>query len=277
MERSWSALEGNHTFEPVLTPGALIVGSTTGLYALASSNGAVRWRWRTDAEVFSPAVDSGVAFATSRAGHVAALDLREGKVLWQRRLEGWLYTPAVVGSRIVTGGQGGILYALDRDTGATVWTRELGQELVYRPVAVDTGVVVTTFAGAAIRVSAEGKIEWRTRDSSPSFSPAVTGDLLLFGGMDGVLRARDRRTGRLRWRVELSGQLRAPAQGRDGEIAVVSADGTFAVIERSHGAVQMRRMLSGVPVSAPFSPEGQRWRVLERRAGIISWTHASGH
>lgn len=275
MGKRWSVLPDIRTFEPLISGNAVIVGSTSGLHVLDSSDGSVRWHWRGSGDVYTPAVDGNVVYVTDRAGQIAAMELVDGDVNWTRQLEGWLYTPALVGGLVITGGRAGIVYALDRNTGETVWTRELDQELVFRPVAVDDGVVVTTFKGSVLRLDQAGRIHWKERDAAPSFSPSVAGDLLVFGGMDGVLRARDSRTGRLRWRVELSGQLAMPARAHDSRVAVVSPDGIFALIDAVDGSVLARVPVPGKPLGAPVrSPQGT-WRVFRRDLGTISWVDAS--
>lgn len=275
MDKRWGALPEVHTFEPLISQDAVILGSTSGLHVLDSSDGAARWRWRCGGEVFSPAVDGSVVYVTDRTGQVAAMGLDDGDVVWTRQLDGWLYTPALVAGRIITGGRAGVVHALDRDTGETLWMRKLDQELVFRPVAVDGGVVVTTFKGSIIRLDRDGRVRWRQRDPSPSFSPTVAGELLLFGGMDGVLRARDSRTGRLRWAVQLSGKLAIPAQAHGRQVAVVSPDGTFALIDAGDGSVLTSVSIPGKPVGGPFRAREGMWRAVYRGAGIISWIDAS--
>lgn len=275
MEKRWYALTETRTFAPSMTATAVIVGSSSGLRALDSSNGSVRWQWQVGGEVYSPAVDSHAVYATSRQGRIAALDPGSGDVLWERQLDGWLYTPALIPDLAITGGRAGVVFALDRGTGATVWTRELDQELVFRPVAVDDGVVVTTFSGSIVSLDRSGAVRWRKRDAVPSFSPTVAGDLLVFGGMDGVLRAREIRTGVLRWDVELSGRLTMPARAHDGQVAVVSSDGLFAVIDAADGAVLARVSIPGNPLGSPVWSRQGAWRVFQRESGIISWVDAS--
>lgn len=275
MEKRWDALPDVRTFEPVVTSSAVIAGSTTGLHVLNAADGSPRWHWRTGYDVFSPAVDSNVVYAADRAGHVAAIGLDDGEVSWERQFDGWLYTPALVADLVITGGRSGVVHALNRDTGETVWTRALSQELVFRPVAVGDGVVVTTFDGSVVRLDQNGRIQWRMRDPTPSFSPTVAEDLLLFGGMDGVLRARDSLTGRLRWRVELSGRLDVPARVHGNRAAVVTPDGVLVVVATADGSVLVRRSVAGVPLGGPVRLRNTAWRVLQRHSGIISWVDAS--
>lgn len=277
MEKQWSALPDVHTFQPLISKNAVVVGSTSGLRVLDRSDGAARWHWRSGGEVFSPVVDESVVYVTDRAGRIAALGLDDGHVVWTRQLEGWLYTPALVAGRVITGGRAGVVYALDGRTGETAWTRKLDQELVFRPVAVDDGVVVTTFRGSTLRLDRDGRVRWRQRDPVPSFSPTVADELLLFGGMDGVLRARDKGTGRLRWRVELSGPLATPARVHGDRVAVVTRDGALVVVDAEAGSVLARVAIPGKPLGAPFRSPGGGWRVFQREAGIISWVNASGY
>lgn len=273
--KRWEALAGVNTFEVLYTADAVLVGSTTGLHALSPADGSSRWQWRGDAHVFSPAVGGEVAYATDRTGRIAALDLQDGRVIWEKELNGWLYTPALLEDRLITGGSGGVVYALHRGTGETLWTRRLDQELVFRPVAVPGGVVVTTFKGSVLLVDGDGELVWEERDAAPSFSPAAADDLLVFGGMDGVLRARDARTGRLRWRVELSGALSVPARIRAGEVAIVTPDGALLILDAADGSRLARVPLPGTPLGRPVYSGDHGWRVLQRDAGIFSWVGAS--
>jgi len=275
LEKRWTALAELGTFEPLIAANTLLVASTGGLHALNMRDGTRRWQWHGDTHAFPPAVRSGVVFATDRAGGIAALDLDDGREIWQRQLDGWLYTPALLDDRLIIGGSSGVIYGLDGATGDTFWTRELDQELVYRPVAVAGGVVVTTFKGTVLHLDGDGRLIWEVRDSAPSFSPAVAGDLLVFGGMDGVLRARDRDTGRLLWRVELSGSLSVPPRVEAGQVAIASPDGLFVVIDAASGALIARTTVHGTPLGQPIRSDEGVWRVLQREAGIFAWVGAS--
>jgi len=273
MERQWEAFSDSSTFAPLMVGDSVIVGSTSGLKALSASSGAVRWTWPGAGHVFSPVADERTVYVADRGGHVAALTLECGEVLWQRSFDGWLYTPALLSGRVITGGQAGVVRALDSETGETLWKTRLDQELVFRPVSVGDGVVATTFLGSVFRIDATGGIVWTAQDASPSFSPAVAGELLIFGGMDGVLRAREALTGRLRWRAELSGKLSIPASVRGGEVAVVTSDGQFAVVDPGDGEVLGRKRIPGRPLGGPVWEDG--WVVFRQEAGIIRRVDAS--
>lgn len=275
MGERWRALAGVHPLQPVLGPGVLLAGSSSGLHALNLSDGKPLWTWRPGDTVFPPAVDETTVYATDRAGHVAAIRLSDGDIKWRRNLDGWLYTPALSEGLVVTGGRRAAVHALDRQTGRTMWTRELDQELVSPPVAVRGGAVATTFSGSVYKLSLEGHLLWKQVDPVPSFSPAVAGNLLIFGGMDGMLRARGVASGALRWQLELSGPLSIRPSAHAGQIAVATPDGELVIVDSAKGTVLCRRAIRGRPLAAPVALGSQNWRAFHLASGIVSWVDAS--
>lgn len=275
LTRRWSALAGRQTFEPVIAGSTLLVGGSSGLHAFDARTGAPHWHRESEGAVFSPTVAEGVAYATDRQGRIEALEIRTGEVLWQRRVEGWTYPPAIVAGRLVTGGRAGVLFAVEPGDGRVLWRRDLDQELVYRPVAVGSSVVVTTFAGTVAAFAPDGALLWQARDSVPSTSPEHADGLLVFPGMDGTLRARDASTGRLAWTAPLSGRLSVAGRADGGRVAAASSDGVAFVLETAGGSVVHRAAIPGAPVGGAIARGDGRWRVPYRAAGIISWLEAS--
>ena len=273
----WRALDGAHTLEPVIAGGLVLVGGGAGLQAFDAGSGERRWHWRGDGLVFSPTVDDGTAYVSDRGGQLVALDLATGTPRWRRDLGGWSYPPAVVSGRLVTGGRDGIVRALDPASGVTLWRRAAGQELVYRPVAAHGLAVVTTFAGRVLALEPDGDPAWQARDPVPSFSPSVAGPLLLFGGMDGRLRARFALDGAKAWEFGASGQLAEPARyhARSGEIALIDPDGHVAVLERARGRLRARARVPGAPMAGPIHRPGSGWIVPYRADGTIAYLPVS--
>jgi len=132
---------------------------------------------------------------------------------------------------LVAGSKDGMLYALDPDAkGNILWQRRLGDggelggieygmatdgELVYAPIS-DADFEKNTADGSLNAVDLmTGKLVWRTPtprdgckgkkdDPSPCMNgilspPVVMGDAVIVGAMDGVLRAYDKRNGRIFW------------------------------------------------------------------------------
>jgi len=132
---------------------------------------------------------------------------------------------------LVAGSKDGMLYALDPDAkGEVLWQRRLGDggemggieygmatdgKLVYAPISdVDLATYIADGSLNAVDLMT-GKLVWRTptprdgckgkkADPNPCTNgivspPVVMGDAVIVGGMDGVLRAYDKRNGRIFW------------------------------------------------------------------------------
>jgi len=274
MDLDWRALRGNFTYEPVVTESAVLAGSTTGLHVQHAADGSPHWQWNSGRETASPVIRSGTVYAAGHGGRVAALDLADGGVQWTTTLEGAVYTPALLGGLVIAGRRTGVIEALDAASGATRWRRALDHALVGPPVALDNAVVVTTFGGSIISLGPTGEVLWQQQDPAPSFSPAGGAGMLVFGGLDGRLRARDPASGALRWRTALSGQLSIPARQRGGRIAVATPARKLVLIHADDGEVLARTPLPGTPLGRPLPLPAGGWRVFYRDAGEVSWVDA---
>ncbi len=270
---SWEALEGEHTLEPVIAGGMVLVGGGSGLHAFAAGSGKRRWHWRGKGLVFTPSVERDTAYVADQDGQLLALDLAAGTPRWRRNLDGWSYPPAVVAGRLVTGGREGVVRALDPVDGRTLWRHQTGQELVYRPVAVGDRAVVTTFSGRVLALDPDGESVWIARDPVASSSPVRSGNLLLFGGMDGHLRARGIEDGRLAWRIRAAGPLILTARHHApvDRSALIDADGNAIIVDTRSGTVVTRLSVPGKPVSAPLYRHARGWVVFFRERGTIDW------
>ncbi|MDZ7829889.1 MAG: PQQ-binding-like beta-propeller repeat protein [Halofilum sp. (in: g-proteobacteria)] len=269
----WSALAGEHTLEAVIAGGRVFVAGSGGLRVFRAGTGELEWRWRSGAMVFPPTVAGGVAYTGDETGRMWALDADSGDVLWERRFEGWSYPPALVGDTLVTGGRGGIVRGLDAATGATRWRRAQSQELVYRPIAAGGLAVVTTFDGTVAAYRADGSEAWRHRDPVASRSPAAGGGLLLFGGLDGRLRARDAADGRLLWSRDFGeGRLQRPAVfGPDARRAALhTPDHRIVVLEVRSGRPLLQIDVPPGTRGTPLFLAGRGWTVVVHRAGTFS-------
>lgn len=275
MALRWRALRGNYTFKAVITNAAVLAGSSTGLHVRHAADGSPHWNWNSGRATASPVVSSGTVYAAGHGGRIAALDLANGDLKWSRRLDGRVYTPAILGGQVVAGRRTGNVETLSAASGATLWRHTLQDKLVARPVALDDRIIVTSFDGSVVSLSPSGEVLWEKQDPAPSFAPAVGDELLVFGGMDGKLRARHPTTGKLLWQAELSGQLSIPARLRGERVAVATPDGELAIIHADDGTVLARAALPGAPLGSPVPLESGEWRVFFRDAGEISWVDAA--
>ncbi len=239
---SWHALKERHTFDAVAVDGKLLVGTSSGLYALDEGSGATIWHILPNATIFSPTVANGVAYAGSRDGNMRAIDLDTGSTIWSVHMDGWLYPPALVDGILITGGSGAKLHAFDHATGELLWTRPLGQELVYRPVpAGSDSAIVTTYAGDVSRIAAAtGRTIWTKRDPVASFPPLLGTHHAVFPGWDGNLRARSIRNGALTWSHDTAGPLPFPPTQNEHEIVFAEPSGRAIGIALDNGQTVWR-------------------------------------
>lgn len=246
---TWTALENTFTREPVAVAGLVLVGASNGIYALEAATGDLRWHHPADATLYSPVIHGGVAYVGGEDGSLRAMILGSGRVVWQRQFQGWIYPPAIIDQTLVAGGGGFTLWGLRLDDGTTLWQRELDQELVYRPIRVaNDRVVLTTFDGTVIAVSAGGSSLWKETDPVPSLSPTVAGAHLFLTGLDGVVRARDWRTGKLIWRRQVSERLLFSPGVTQTEVFVVDDTNTVSALHAASGQV-LRRFKAPFPLS----------------------------
>lgn len=171
----WRADAGGAvTTTPVLAGGNLLVG-TRGyrLIALRPADGARTWerfQWFSWVESTPRLVDGVLYLGSSDNRTVRALDPADGRTLWSTDINGWAWAqPAVSAGAVFASSAGtadhpspdppeGSFSALDRRTGALKWRRI---------VPAQRDVYLAGFVGA----------------------PAVAGDRVIVGGLDGVLYA----------------------------------------------------------------------------------------
>ncbi|MDD1708349.1 MAG: PQQ-binding-like beta-propeller repeat protein [Methanoregulaceae archaeon] len=71
---------------PAVADGVVYIGGYTGLYAINTVDGTLRWKFNTDGEVScSPAIANGIVYI-GRPGYLYAIDAANGTALWAYQL-----------------------------------------------------------------------------------------------------------------------------------------------------------------------------------------------
>ena len=195
------------------------------LYAIDSRSGALRWKYATEGATIdlekwgfdrrsinsSPAVSDGVVTFGSRDAHQYALEAASGKLLW-RIAHPVAFTPDHAelawceGSPAIDGGvsyvgssDGHFVNAVEVKTGRELWRHPTAQRVIG--------------------------------------SPAVSGDLVVAGGEDGVVFALDRKDGHSVWTFPTRARVYSSPVVARGTVFVGSADGSlYALADRRPGA-----------------------------------------
>ncbi len=171
----------------------------------------VQWRVETDGAVAGSATTRGdTVWVGASDGVIRALALADGATLWQARLGAPISsTPAVAGDQLFVTTRDGRLHALEAANGTVRWTVESGPALSM-PWGHESGDRYTP-------------------------SPTVSGNLVVWGAADGVLRVNDRHSGTERWHARTGGPIWDSPAIADGVAYVGSADGLLYAFDLDTG------------------------------------------
>lgn len=295
---------------PVVVGDVILVGSaaTAGLYALSRRDGSVLGVYPSRASVASAATVAGdrVYFADT-AGNVygyalAAAASGLATPLWTRYVGSGVLTAITLSEdRLYVATVGDLALALDAATGAVAWqyqrpadaTRTADLALYGRPqpVVIDAIVVCGFSDGALVALDASrGDLAWERRVGEGKYpdlvaAPVSVGPDVYASGYFEPFVAIDRRTQRVRWRVD-HGAAAPPAVwlDPDGETVLLhpGTDGTLRAIGATGGDVRWS-WTSGstgaltTPQVTPAglligSSEGGLW-LIDAASGAPTWAY----
>ncbi|MEZ6023309.1 MAG: PQQ-binding-like beta-propeller repeat protein [Hyphomonadaceae bacterium] len=137
-----------------------------------------------------PVIDSGVAYAVSHSGVLAAIDLRTGQRVWARAFAS-TQTPWVAGDVLYVVSTDGELTAFDRATGGAYWVSQLrryrneddrnGRVSWTGPVMIGGRLVLANSLGEVVAVSPEnGEVVARDDVGNPVFIPPIVANGLVY-------------------------------------------------------------------------------------------------
>ncbi len=202
---------------PVVAAGAVYFGSGDGnLYAVDTATGELRWKFQTgDVVHASPAYANDTVYFGSWDSYFYAVDAATGKEKWRfhggedptiHNQVGFQSSPAVVDGVVYTGCRDAQLHALDAATGKEKWHFDNALSWVISSPAVTQGKVFFATSDSSLYHvvdAATGKTVLKQQDKAYMFSsPAIAGDVVLIGVLNGTLQARDLKTGEVLWNFE---------------------------------------------------------------------------
>ena len=149
--------------------------------------------------------------------------------MWSDRVGKGAYTsgarlaPAYANGKLYAAGVDGTVQALDATSGRTLWSKHLGQRHGF------------------ILHRGHNSLRW-------TGGPAVVGDLLVVGSMEGIVQALDAGSGAERWHAQVSSEVIAPPAIADGIVVVRTDDGRLYGLDATDGSRKWVYDRSSVPI-----------------------------
>jgi outer membrane protein assembly factor BamB len=205
---------------PLVVGKTIYFGTENGtVYALRTSDGSVKWRYRA-----SGAVKGGLAmdyrgrlFFGDYSGHVTSVRSSNGHKLWRVSTSGARYglssgrfyaTPSVAYGRVYIGNTDGFMYSFASSTGKLAWRIKTGGYVYGSAAVADVpGGRPTVYVGSydrrfyALDARSGRKLWVRNAHGRVSGGAVVIGDTVWFSTLEQQTRALGARTGNLLWKI----------------------------------------------------------------------------
>lgn len=215
-------LSDRYSSEPLVFVGS----EDHNMYALATSDGNVYWKFRTLGKIMSSAAfshDGEIVYFGSNDGNVYALRASDGSVVWTHKTGGAVVaSPNVnVNGTVYIGSHDNLVYALEGKTGSVVWTSNL-RCAIWGAVAVDNEKGLLFSGCTSDKSNAEntphifalnansGEIVWKFENAGSVYGkPALLpgGQTVFFASLDHNIYALDRKTGKLFWSCDTGSEM----------------------------------------------------------------------
>ena len=235
---------------PLVVGNTLYFGTENGtVYALRTSDGSVKWRYRA-----SGAVKGGIAmdylgrlFFGDYSGHLTSVRSSDGHKLWRVSTSGARYglssgqfyaTPSVAYGRVYIGNTDGFMYSFASSSGKLAWRVHTGG-YVYGSAAVAQvpGGQPAVYFGSydrrfyALDARSGRKIWVRDAHGRVSGGAVVIGDTVWFSTLEQHTRALGARTGNLLWKIS-RGQFNPVVS--DGQRIYLVGHSSITALEPKH-------------------------------------------
>jgi outer membrane protein assembly factor BamB len=249
---------------PVVSGGLVFVMDSAGIISAHDAGNIDTIRWKSEEiadederEVIGGGltISSGMLYATSGQGMVAAFNSADGKLLWKKNLAFPLRgSPRASADRVVITTIDNQSYGLSAKTGDILWNHRGINETAsvmnnVSATIISNDVLIPYSSGELFAVSlADGREHWsdslmqnRQTLASSVFSgiggdPLVEGSVVFITGNNGLTTALDMNQGRRLWQVQ-AGSINSPwLAGSD--VFVLATDSNLLAIEKATGKVR---------------------------------------
>ena len=268
---------GDEVTAPAAFQGrSVLYGAWDGVLRRSTLEGQVLWSHKTRAEITgAPTRWGNLVLATSRDGHLHAVNARSGELEWAYRAAGPIAaSPVIWGGAALIADEEGWVHAADAQTGAQLWRVQL-QTVHATPALARLGrgqaaLLIPTWPGEVhalhlqmqaghARPNAAEPLLW-TYDLEDEIwaAPAVSGDTVILAGWGGRVRAVTLRGGDDLWSRQLNGRITASP--------VIS--GQYVYLATEAGALYALSLSSGQNVWHVHEPVGIQATPLVSGGGL---------
>jgi outer membrane protein assembly factor BamB len=252
---------------PTVVGARVYVGSTDGwVYALDANDGGLKWKFKTGAEIHGAANWVQAAGEGTRIlvgsydSKVYCLDSQKGEPVWTYETGSYINgSPAVADGLCAFGGCDAMIHVVSLADGTKRSEIETGSYIAASAAFVNGQIYVGNYDNVFLRADvASGQVAWKYADSNAPFfsSPAVTGEMVVVGGRDGLVHAIGRDDGKRRWAFRTQGEVDSSPAVCGDRVIVGSADGRLYMLRLSDGQKLWSYDLGRAVASSPAVAQG---------------------
>jgi outer membrane protein assembly factor BamB/actin-like ATPase involved in cell morphogenesis len=252
----WRADTGVPATEPpAVTAARILVGGRDGvLRAFRRADGKLDWELKVgDGLRVADQVPGGVAYATTAAGRVVAVDVERGEQLWWRDTGGAIESrPAVSGDRIFAGGSGAVLHAYQIGGNHRRWRVWADAEILRAPAVSGETAVVAGGDGRLYGMNGSGDRLWTRSVGRIVAGPVAADDaacVVVEGRTVRCLRAED---GEPLSTIKFPDVAPVEIIGAGGAIVVSAADRSVTAWDTHGGGLRWRHRPAGGAAQSGF-------------------------
>ena len=232
---------------PCVVDGSVYVGCSDGfLYALEAKTGTFRWKYETEGEILGAANwmrspdNAGLwILIGSYDSRLYCVEAANGRAVWTYetgdRING---SPAVSDQKTAFGGCDAIIHVVSLVDGTKALGIDGGSYIAGSAAFIDGQIYVGNYDNVFVRADvADKKIVWEYAESDAAFfsSPAVGGDVVIFGGRDKKVHCIGRDDGKVVWTFQTLGEVDSSPAICGDKVVVGSEDGWLYVLKLSDG------------------------------------------
>ncbi len=294
LSTSWETFLEEQAVSGLALGGEVLYATTQGgsLYALAASDGGVRWRFAVakpilSRPVYSPGPGQPLVLFGAEDNLLYALSV-DGREQWHFAARAPIHgTPAVAGDSVYIGSTDGNLYALQRADGALRWQFATRGAIHAAPLVVGDTVYVGSLDQNLYALNARtGALRWHfAADDGIESTPAVQSQRLFVGANDSRLYCLHPTSGRELWRFSTGDAIYAQPLLADKMLYVASASQSLYAISPATGDLLWRYDVGGFLTTTPARDRGTlylvasgdpRLHALDAATGRQLWTLDTG-